>query len=227
MDLVIPYVYEDSTRAGSYSKLEFPGTYYPGHKALDFGCGAGRSTRFLCRLGFDATGVNISADMVQIARDIDPTGDYRLIADGDLGQFEANAYDLVLSAFTFDNIPTMERKIRIFRSLGALPKEDGCIVSLVSSPDIYKFERASFSTKDFPENRFAKTGDTVKIIMTDVEDRRPVDDIIWYDDAYAETYRNAGLRQAAVCRPLARVEEPYPWVNETRIPPWVVYVLKR
>ena len=53
--------YEDAVRAAAYADLEFPGTYYlafrdlpellgtptSGSKALDFGCGAGRSVRFL------------------------------------------------------------------------------------------------------------------------------------------------------------------------------------
>ncbi len=104
---------------------------------------------------------------------------------------------------------------------------DGRIVSLVSSPDIYKYEWSSFSTKDFPENQHAKSGDHVKIIMTDVEDKRPVDDIIWYDEAYREVYRRAGLEPIAMYRPLAKETEPYRWVNETKIAPWVIYVLKR
>ena len=233
--------YEDEKRAGSYAKLEFPGTYYlayrdlpaiiaehaDGKTALDFGCGAGRSTRFLQKIGFNAVGVDISADMIKKAREIDPAGDYRLIEDGDLCQFGDHAFDLVLSAFTFDNIPTMDKKVKLFDKLGKLLKGDGRIVSLVSSPDIYKYEWASFSTRDFPENQHAKSGDNVKIIMTDVEDKRPVDDIIWYDPEYREVYNKAGLELIAVYKPLAKAAEPYPWVNETKIAPWVIYVLKR
>ena len=74
---------------------------------MDFGCGAGRSTRFLQKLGFDAIGVDISEDMLKKARELDPKGDYCLIQDGYLNQFKDDSYDLALSAFTFDNIPTM------------------------------------------------------------------------------------------------------------------------
>ena len=109
------------SRAEAYAKLEFPGTYHlayrdlpelirqhvGGRKAVDFGCGTGRSTRFLRQLGFDAIGVDISTEMIKRARQLDPDGDYRLIADdGDSGRWRAGAFDLVLSAFTFDNIPT-------------------------------------------------------------------------------------------------------------------------
>jgi SAM-dependent methyltransferase len=234
-------VYEDSRRAEAYSKLEFPATYYlayrdipeiivahiRGKNALDFGCGAGRSSRFLKNLGFTVIGVDISGDMIKKAKEIDPAGDYRLVADESPAGFGIEAYDLVLSAFTFDNIPTMERKVATFEKLKDSLRGDGCILNLVSSPDIYTHEWASFSTRDFPENLVAKCGDTVKIIMTDVEDRRPVEDIIWYDSDYREVYSQAGLEIAAVYRPLAKESEPFMWVTETTIPPWVIYVLKK
>jgi ubiquinone/menaquinone biosynthesis C-methylase UbiE len=232
-------VYDDETRSIAYSKLEFPGTYYlafrdlpaiigehvEGTKALDFGCGAGRSTRFMRALGFDVVGVDIAEHMLGRAREVDPQGDYRLVSDDDLGGVEPNTCDLVLSAFTFDNVPTMERKVALFQSLKRLLKDSGRIVNLVSSPQIYVNEWASFSTKDFPENRAAKSGDKVRIVMLDVEDKRPVEDIIWTDEDYHEVYRRAALLPIATYRPLAKQSEPYSWVSETKIAPWVIYVL--
>ena len=233
--------YDDSKMADAYARLEFPGTYYlayrdipeiiakhvGGKKALDFGCGAGRSTRFLTKLGLDAIGIDISRDMLAKARTIDPSGDYRLVDDGDLSQFADKSLDLILSAFTFDNIPTRERKLKIFAEMRRLLGVEGRIINLVSSPEIYYHEWASFSTKDFPENRQAKCGDIVKIINTDIADRRPVDDIIWPDEDYRAVYREAGLAVSEMYKPLAREDEPYQWVNETRIAPWVIYVLAK
>jgi SAM-dependent methyltransferase len=234
-------VYDDAKRAEAYAKLEFPGTYYlayrdlpeiifkhvEGRKAIDFGCGTGRSARFLQKLGFDAVGVDIAGDMIKKAKQIDPQGDYRLIGDGDFSGFEKGSYDLILSVFTFDNIPTEKKKVELFAKLGGLLKSDGTIVNLVSSPEIYVNEWASFSTKDFPENQRAKCGDKVKIIVTAIDDKRPVEDIIWPDKDYQETYKKAGLRLVQTDKPLARHDEPFEWVNETRIAPWVIYVLRK
>jgi len=233
--------YEDAKRAEAYAKLEFPATYYlayrdlpeiifehvKGRKAVDFGCGTGRSTRFLQKLGFNAIGVDIAEDMIKKAREIDPKGDYRLVEDCDLSQFENNACDLALSVFTFDNIPTMDKKVKNFREIGSLLKSEGKIVNLVSSPEIYTHEWASFSTKDFPENKYAKSGDKVRIIITEVEDKRPVEDVIWTDEYYQEVFKRAGLELVKTYKPLAKENEPYKWVNETRIAPWVIYVLKK
>jgi len=63
--------------------------------------------------------------------------------------------------------------------------------------------------------------------MTDVEDKRPVGDIIWSDKDYQETFKKAGLELAKTYKPLAKKDEPYKWINETRIAPWVIYVLKK
>lgn len=231
--------YNDATRAEAYDGLEFPATYYlafrdlpaiiaehaRGRKALDFGCGAGRSTRFLRKLGFDTVGVDISEAMLSRARERDPGGDYRLVPDGDVGSLEPAAYDLVLAAFPFDNIPTMEKKVALFRGLRRALKRDGIIVNLVSSPEIYIHEWTSFSTKDFPENRIAKSGDTVRVVMLDVNDRRPVEDILWSDDDYHQVYRQSGLKVLGTFRPLGKPTEPFAWVSETTIAPWVIYVL--
>jgi SAM-dependent methyltransferase len=233
-------VYDDDARAESYAELKFPGTYFlafrdlpsvlarhvTGRRALDFGCGTGRSSRFLRELGFDVVGADISAPMLEQARRLDPGGDYRLVGDADLSVLEAGSFDLVLSTFTFDNIATIEKKESILRSLRDLLAAQGCIVSVVSSPDIYTHEWASFSTRDYPENRRVGSGGRVLIVMLDVPDRRPVEDIVCSDADYRELYRRAGLSVREVLRPLATGNEPTKWVSETTVAPWVVYVLE-
>jgi SAM-dependent methyltransferase len=232
--------YEDASRADAYATLEFANTYYlayrdlpgiisehvVGTKALDFGCGTGRSSRFLQKLGFHVIGADISADMLRIARATNPAGDYRLVRGDKLSKSGLGNFDLVLSAFTFDNIPA-EMKVRIFSDLQKLLTPKGVIINLVSSPEIYLHEWASFTTKDFPQNSAASSGDVVRIIVTDHQDRRPVEDILCTDEAYRMVYRQAGLGTIRSFKPLAKGDDPYKWVNETRVAPWVIYVLRR
>ena len=113
------------------------------------------------------------------------------------------------------------------KEIRRLMKPEGRFVNLISSPEIYYHEWASFSTKDFPENRNAKCGDIVKIINTATEDLRPVDDILWPDVDYRAVYQEAGLAPLSMYKPLGKEDEPYQWVNETRIAPWAIYVLRR
>ena len=56
----------------------------------------------------------------------------------------------------------------------------------MSRPEIYTLERASFSTSAFPGNRTARSGDLVRIAMTGVVDRRPVEEVL-----FAEADREA------------------------------------
>ena len=231
--------YQDGTRAEAYATLEFKNTYHlayrdlprilqdhvEGTKAVDFGCGTGRSTRFLRQLGFDAIGVDISEDMLCKARELDPGSDYRLVPGDDLSSLDPGAFDLVLSMFTFDNIAGRETKIRIFRDLAALLNPTGRIVHVVSRPEIYTHEWASFSTRDFPENRNARSGETVRIIVLDHADRRPVEDVLWTAESYAEVFEASALRTIAKYEPLAYGDEPYAWVSEREIAPWAIYVL--
>jgi len=233
--------YENAARAEAYSKLEFANTYHlafrdlpeifranvKGTAALDFGCGTGRSTRFLRRLGFMAVGVDISPEMVAKGHDIDPQGDYRLIPGDDLSTLPREGFSLIQSAFTFDNIPGMEMKVHLFRGLRSLLEPEGILVNIVSTPEIYLNEWASFSTRDFPENIHARPGEPVRIITTDFEDRSPAVDILWPHESYLEVYRRANLEVVEVRRPLAKGDEPYPWISETRIAPWAIYVLRR
>jgi len=233
--------YEDSARAEAYSTLQFKNTYHlayrdipailsehvRGRKSLDFGCGAGRSTRFLRQLGFEVTGVDIAEDMIRKARELDPAGNYRLIPGDDLSQFPSAACDLIFAAFTFDNIGgrNNDNKVRILQDLARLLNQDGKLVLIVSRPEIYTHEWASFSTKDFPENQVAKSGDKVRIIVTDQADPRPVEDILWTDQSYREVFEAAHLRLLGKYEPLARGDETYVWRSERTTAPWAIYVL--
>jgi len=231
-------VYDDAERARAYAGLEFPGTYYLGFRdlpalvrkhvrgtrALDFGCGTGRSTRFLRDLAFEVIGVDISEIMLDQARARDPGGDYRLVADGSLAGLGTGTLDLILAAFTFDNT-TDQQKTSALRELRRLLAPGGRLMAVVSSADIYLHEWASFSTRDFPANRSARDGDHVRIVMLDVPDRRPVVDVLCGDAHYRELFEAAGLRVVDAVRPLATGAEPVQWVSETTISPWSIYVL--
>lgn len=239
--MTFPNTYEDRRRAEAYATLEFPGTYHlafrdlpalisehvRGHTALDFGCGAGRSTRFLAGLGFETVGVDVSAAMVELARAADPAGEYLLVGDGDYAAVGPRRFDLVLSTFAFDNIAGAEHRAGILRALAGLLSEEGRMVLVGCRPEVYVHEWASFTTAEFPENRHARSGGQVRLVMTDVDDRRPVVDIVWFHDDWLTLFDAAGLELVATHTPVGRDDEPFPWVSETSVAPWFIYVLRR
>ena len=238
MDHTFGNVYEDEERARAYATLEFPGTYYlafrdlpaliqrhnHGSHALDFGCGTGRSTRFLKSLGLNVTGADVSQAMLDQARTLDPSGDYHLIRANVADEFAPGSFDIILAAFTLDNMPT-EAKANALSALRILLAPAGCLLLVVSAPEIYVHEWASFSTRDFLGNRHASDGDRVRIIMLDVPDRRPVEDVFCTDAHYLRLFESTGLRVLDVQRPLATGKEPTQWVSETTTAAWTIYVL--
>jgi trans-aconitate methyltransferase len=232
--------YADRARAESYATLEYRGTYSlaflelsvllrryaPGSRALDFGCGTGRSTRFLKNQGLQAEGIDISEAMLVEARRRDPRGSYRLVASDRPAELPEQTYDLVVAAFAFDNIPTAG-KVDVLLSLRASIRPGGRMVLVVSTPELYVNEWASFSSRAFPENRRAQSGDPVRIILLDVSDPRPIEDILCTDAAYREAFAAAGLRVVQSRHPLGSPDDPIAWVSETTVAPWTLYELTR
>ena len=231
-------IYQDDDYASSYASLDWSGTYYlvyrdlrgildrhvSGRRALDFGCGTGRSTRLLRSFGFKVTGVDVAESMIRGARVKDPSGLYLLLRDGSLTQFPTESFDLVLAAFPFDNIPN-QQKTDLFREIWRILRKQGLIVNIVSSPEIYTHEWASFSTSDYPENLLAHDGDIVRIVTQQFGTSKPAEDILCSDQTYRQIYRSTGLRVLAQYAPLGRNDDPILWVSEREIAPWMIYVL--
>jgi SAM-dependent methyltransferase len=115
-------VYEDEERARAYATLQFPGTYYiafrdlpglirrhnHGSRALDFGCGTGRSTRFLRNLGLNVIGADVSQAMDH-ARALDSSGEYHLIRNNIAGEF---AQAVLISFWRPSRLTTCQPKRR-------------------------------------------------------------------------------------------------------------------
>ncbi|HUG27889.1 MAG TPA: class I SAM-dependent methyltransferase [Gemmatimonadales bacterium] len=235
-----PNAYTDAARAGAYADLEFAGTYWlafrdipdliarhvTGTSALDFGCGAGRSTRFLQSQGFTTVGVDISSAMLAHARVRDPSGTYLQVPDGDLSSLSRRRFDLVFCAYPFDNIAGQDRRVQLFRELGELLGVEGRLINLVSSPALYHHDWLSFSAREFPENPGASDGEAVRVTIREGADQRPVDDLYWTDASYRDTYAAAGLTLVETHRPLGRGNDPHRWTTELTVSPWAIYVLR-
>ncbi len=233
--------YNEKVRAEAYAKLEFPGTYYlayrdipeivkkhsSGKNALDFGCGAGRSSRFISNLGFNVTGLDISHEMIQIAKNIPSSCKFMRMENGDFSLLKNRKFDLITSIFTFDNIPGKYNRMNILKGLRKHLSDTGIFISLVSSSELYSNEWLSFTTKDFPENKHASSGDVVKIINLETEDLRPVDDIYTPHVSHVELFEESGFSVVETYKPIGKKDEPFEWKNEAALAPWTIFVLRK
>lgn len=71
----------------------------PGDRVLDLGCGAGRHLGELCRLGYRATGLDLSMPMLDAARS---AAEAPVLVRGDMRRlpFRTSGFDIVTSYFT-------------------------------------------------------------------------------------------------------------------------------
>jgi ubiquinone/menaquinone biosynthesis C-methylase UbiE len=67
-----------------------------GRATLDLGCGEGRFARALAADGHHVTGVDVSPELVELARDADPDGTYD-VADAEELPFDDGSFDLVVA----------------------------------------------------------------------------------------------------------------------------------
>jgi SAM-dependent methyltransferase len=79
--------------------------------ALDVGCGEGRFCRRLKALGLAATGIDPTEQLLAVARERDPAGDYRLGRAEQL-EFDDACFDLVVSYVTLVDIPDFRTAIK-------------------------------------------------------------------------------------------------------------------
>jgi SAM-dependent methyltransferase len=226
------------TQAGAFAGLEMQGTQYLAFRdipmliqdysgsvasVLDYGCGAGRSTRFLKRLGFNAVGVDVSKDMLDQARSKDGSGEYRHIPSG-LLPFEDSAFDLIFSSFVFLEVSRIEEIERILKEMKRVLRKDGIIIFVTSSTEATAGNWVSLSYA-FPENdKPLRSGDTVKLLIQGVD--VVFHDYFWSEDDYIGAAERAGLILAKLHKPLGSDDDSIEWRDETKMSPTAIYVLR-
>ena len=197
--------------------------YIKGKKALDFGCGGGRSTRFLKKLGFEVVGVDKSVDMIKEAKKKDNKAGYYKVENGKL-PFKSWFFDLILAAIVFLEIPTKKEMIKILKKLKKTLKNNGTIIIVTGTPEAYKNNWASFIC-DFSENKNLKSGDKARIQLRGTD--ASMYDYVWFDDDYKDIFNKAKLEILETLKPMPRGDEPYKWYSEINKPLWVIYVLRK
>ena len=194
--------------------------YVCGMHALDYGCGAGKSTRYLRSKGFDVRGIDTNAAMLKEARKEDPLGTYDLTSSTKLLQ---EKFDLIFCASVFEEIATRKELVRILKEMYSLLKKDGKIIVITGTPDAYFNNWSSFIGK-LPGNKVV-SGSIVRVQIrgTDLILR----DHLWLDTDHHAAFKKAGLRVLSTSKPLAKRNDPFRWYSEKKKPIWVVYVLGR
>ena len=198
--------------------------YAKGPLALDYGCGAGRSTRFLQSLGFRATGVDINCKMLEYARKLDPAGTYHQIKSGSL-PFDNDSFHFIFSAFVFLEIASLDEMYTVVQEMSRVMIPGGTIVIITATTDYYRGDWVTYDT-NFPENqRPLNSGDTVKVLIR--EQQFYLYDYFWTEADYKGVFTRAGLNVVDQLTALGTANDPIAWKDETTKSAHVAFVLQK
>ncbi|MBN8658997.1 MAG: class I SAM-dependent methyltransferase [Candidatus Melainabacteria bacterium] len=113
------------------------------NKVLDLGCGSGWLSIYLCREGFQVTGVDVSAQAIKLgkiwAREDGHSIDFQ-VSDIETMEFEVESFDAVVANSIFEHFPlNMSRDIadRIFKMLKPGGVFIGCFDNVGGGPGEY------------------------------------------------------------------------------------------
>ena len=222
--------------ASEFAKIDIEGTDYlafrdmpkllsrygRGKKVLDYGSGAGRSTRFLKSLGFDTVGVDISQKMLKQARLRDVHGKYCHIKSGHL-PFKDSSFDIIFFSFVFIAISSKKEIKEVLSEARRVLKKDGVMVNITNTPERYRGSWTSCFV-DFPENKKTlKSGDKVKLLFKGIN--LLIYDYYWTEEDYRKVFYDVGLNLLKTHKPVGRNNDPYEWLDEAKIPPIVIHIL--
>jgi ubiquinone/menaquinone biosynthesis C-methylase UbiE len=194
-----------------------------GHRALDYGCGTGRSTRFLKTFGFETIGVDISKEMLTQALTIDNTSHYLHIKNATIPVLDASC-DLVFSCFVLFTVPTKKELLSIFKETYRCLKEEGIFIIVTGSEHLYSHDWLSYNT-DFPENKNPHSGSCTTIELKDLGIEYT--NYYWTDADYMELFYRSNFHLIEKHFPLGSASERKDWVSETKYPPYTIYVLQK
>jgi SAM-dependent methyltransferase len=138
----------------------------PGRLTLDVGCGEGRVSRDLGRLGHEVVSVDVSPTMVAAAREADPDGEY-VVADAADLPFPAGHADLAVAFMSLMDVDDMARSVR---ELARVLEPGGRLALAVVHP----INSAHELERDHPEDRL--------VLTENYFDRRRYSDTIERDD---------------------------------------------
>jgi len=192
----------------------------PTGEALDVGCGAGRSTRFLQGFGLRTVGLDISEAMLEEARRADPLNEYhRYEADAGF-PFEDDRFSVIVSTWAVLELGTLESLQHVFREASRVLKPGGTMFVGTNTPEFYTHRWVSCAVA-FPENKPPlRSGQKVTALLLPEGVR--VHDFFWADSDYRRAFAMAGLSVKEAFYPTAPVSEPG-WCDETRVAPHVIY----
>jgi len=226
-----PYSYT-SGNAGLYGSLGIEGTTYQigfdavanllgdsrGKTFLDFGCGAGRSARFLKELGArHVYAVDHDQNMIDqaVSRELDGVTFLRI--DSLIPLSDASV-DGAVSMNVFIEIRTPGAMTHACTEIARTLRPGAPFILQSASPMAFGH---TFRNISYPQAGPLRSGETTACIVTAPEGQFTIEDTYWAEDDYVDAIEQAGLTVATIGYP--RPIDPAAWsTDEASIPPFII-----
>lgn len=198
--------------------------YVQGIKTLDYGCGAGRSTRFLKSQGLDVIGVDISEKFLGACKE-DAGIHYCKIENGKL-PFSSSSYDFVFSSLVFLAIPTKQDIKEALREIHRILKNTGVLMIVTGTEKLHspKMQWVSYET-DFPENQNPLSGQMLKFHIRNAN--VTFYDYFWSNSDYLGMFHDCDFQVLETHFPLGNLQDNHIWRSEIENSPFVIYILQK
>lgn len=197
--------------------------YVKGTNALDFGCGAGRSSRMLKEFGLKVTAVDISIKMIEQAIKISKDINYVLIEKGCFKNIEGK-YDLILISFVLMEISSKQEIVTLINNLKTFLSEHGIMIFIVASNDLYTKNWLSIGTTSY-SNTNKNSGDIVKVYLKDYQ--VTISDYFWTENDCEECFTKSNMLILEKVKPLGIPSDGKNWVDEYSYAPFAIYILSK
>ena len=197
--------------------------YVRGKNVLDYGCGRGRSSRFLSSLGFEVDAIDTCSHMVEQAKKQCKKIRYRPV-EAFQANYPANSFDFILAQLVLVEIRNKwDLKAMLKEQFEAL-KPGGILIHTTVSDDFLKHSWSTIDT-DYPGNEKIKNGQAgrIKLINRNLE----LDSFCWQEAFLRSSFKKTGFEVLILHRPLGHNNDPYQWGSEATESPYFVFVLKR
>jgi ubiquinone/menaquinone biosynthesis C-methylase UbiE len=104
-------------------------SFFPkGCSVLDVGCGTGRTTTPLLKMGYRVVGVDITPRFVQIAKRLNPVADFR-VGDATKLEFPDESFDCALFSFNgWEQIPGRRQRQKALFEICRVLRKNGCFI---------------------------------------------------------------------------------------------------
>ena len=174
---------------------------YQKEKILDFGCGSAAANQIMRKIyDLNIDGVDISPEMIHVAKKNDSAGGYRVLEEDVTIPFKSNSYISCYASFVFVEMESIEQIKHWLKEIYRILKSSGLIILLINNLSLAgKVNPVYSQIVKFGEKRKKyNIGDQFEITLYGVPGKNIPDisfkDYYWPIDIFRKIIKNIGFK---------------------------------